>query len=333
MPTTSPLSNTDGRPVSDRPDDTTASVAGVGFALAAYGAWALAPLYFTAVGHVPSVEVLAHRIVWSLALLLAVTLVGRKARRALFVLLKSPRDLAGLVVTSALLAVIWLTYVWAVANGRIVESSLGYYINPLFNVLLGFVFLRERFRVIQILAIALAALGVAWLTISMQELPWIALLLPFCFGMYGLLRKVMHVVDPMAGLTVEVMIMFVPAAVYLGVLTGRGTAVFINESQSTDILLIAAGPVTALPLVWFINGAKRLRLSTLGLLQYIAPTGQFLLGVLLYHEAFTRHHAIAFICIWTALAIYSFDSIRAMRRRRSAGVESGPAAGIQPILD
>lgn len=301
--------------------------AGVGFALAAYGSWALAPIYFKSVDHVSHGEVLAHRIVWSFVLLMLITLVGRKARRALLMLMQSPRTVAGLAITAGLLATIWLTYVWAVANGRIVESSLGYYINPLFNVLLGFVFLRERFRVTQVAAIGLAVFGVTWLTVSMGQLPWVALVLPVCFGTYGLLRKVMRVVDPLAGLTVEVLIMLVPAVVYLVVLAARGTIVFANQSPTTDLLLIAAGPVTALPLVWFTNRARRLRLSTLGLLQYLAPTGQFLLGVLLYHEAFTGHHAIAFACIWIALMIYSGESILTMRRRRRA------TAGIPPILD
>jgi len=286
---------------------------GVIYGLAAYGSWAVAPLYFKAVAHVPAFEVLSHRVVWSLVLLLIVMLVSQN-RRQLLPIFRSIRTLGFLLITATLLGIIWLTYIWAVMNDRVVEASLGYYINPLFYVLLGFVFLKERMRPWQIISVALAFVGVVYMTVMLGHLPWIALLLPFCFGIYGLLRKVAHI-QPLAGLTVETIFMAPIAIVYLIILAARGSGTFGAVSIQMDGLLAFAGIMTAVPLIWFNHATRRLTLRTLGFIQYIAPTGQFLLGVLVYKEEFDRTHLIAFACIWTALIIYTIDTARHSRRR------------------
>ncbi len=284
---------------------------GVMYGLAAYGWWGLVPIYFKAVARFPAVEVLGHRIVWSVVLLaILMRLYGRW--HAAMDVLRSPRTVVTLCGTTLLLAVNWFTFIWAVAHDELLEASLGYYINPLLSVLLGFVFLRERLRPWQMFGVALAAVGVTYLTVSYGRVPYIALVLAVTFGFYGLLRKTAKV-DALVGLTVET-VLIVPFAlaylIYLGV-TGAGS--FAVESWSTDLLLAAAGVVTALPLLWFAHAVRRLRLSTLGFLQYIAPSGQFLLAVAVFGENFTLAHMITFGCIWIALVIYSIDTARSVR--------------------
>ncbi|MFO7654729.1 MAG: EamA family transporter RarD [Candidatus Krumholzibacteriia bacterium] len=289
---------------------------GVLYGLAAYVWWGAVPLYFKAVAHVPPPEVLAHRVVWSF-LLLAVWLgfAGRMtaARRAL----ADRRTLATLVGSALLVSMNWLIFIWAVSTARVVEASLGYFINPLVNVLLGMVFLGERLRRAQWVSLALAMTGVAVLTAWLGSLPWIALVLAFSFGFYGLLRKTADVDGPV-GLMVETGLLVPAALAFLLLRAGREQLVFGNSDPATDLLLVAAGAVTALPLVWFVAGARRLPLSTMGFLQYVAPTGQFLLGVLAFGELFTTAHALGFGTIWTALAIYSWDLARHRGRHHAA---------------
>ena len=279
---------------------------GVAFGVAAYLWWGLVPIYFKAVAHVPATEVLAHRIIWSTVLLAG--LMGWFGRwPAAIASLKSRRTMVTLGATTVLIACNWFVFIWAVANDRLLEASLGYFINPLLNVLLGVVFLRERLRRWQIVSVVLAGIGVFYRTVQLGELPVVALILAGTFGMYGLLRKTAPV-DALSGLTVETALLL-PFAVGYAVYMGVGDrAVFGTSSVGTSVLLAMGGIITAVPLLWFTNAARRLRLATLGFLQYIAPTLQFLLAVAAFDEPFRRGQLVSFGCIWIALAIYSADT-------------------------
>jgi len=289
---------------------------GVAYGLAAYLWWGLGPLYFKAVSHVPALEVLAHRVVWSAALLVALML-ARGRRAAIAAAFRRRRTRFTLMGSMTLVALNWFTFIWAVNHDHVLQASLGYFVNPLLNVALGMVFLGERFRRPQILAVLLALVGVVWLTIGLGEPPTIALILAGTFGFYGLLRKTVAA-DGMTGLTAET-VMLLPAALgYLVYLGAGGRLVFGHAGRATDLLLLAAGLVTALPLLWFANAARRLRYATVGLLQYLAPTGQFLLAVAVFGEPFTRVHLVSFAFIWAGLVLYSFDAIRSVPRARVA---------------
>jgi chloramphenicol-sensitive protein RarD len=291
--------------------------AGVLYGIGAYGLWGVFPLYFKALQHVPALEILCHRILWSLLLLLGLLWVRGgwpTARPAL----RSRRTLLTLGVTTLLIAGNWLGYIWAIVNSQVLQASLGYYINPLVNVLLGRIFLRERLHGGQLVAVALAAVGVGYLTLAGGHFPSLALFLAFTFGCYGLLRKTVQV-DALVGLTVETALLTGPALLYLAFQMARGQAAFLHTSPRTDVLLLLAGVVTATPLLWFTEAARRLRLATLGFLQYLSPTGQFLLGVLAFGEAFTKAHGVAFACIWLALLIYSVQTARISRGMTAAG--------------
>ncbi|MHB0972190.1 MAG: EamA family transporter RarD [Thermoanaerobaculia bacterium] len=290
--------------------------AGIGYALAAYGFWGLVPIYFKAVGHVPSLEVLAHRVIWSVVLL-AIWTQLRGTWDATLVALRDRGVLLILVGTTVLVTANWFIFIWAVSHGFILQSSLGYYINPLVNILFGFLFLKERLRPIEWVSVALAATGVAYQTLSLGEFPWISLLLAFSFGSYGLLRKIARV-ESVAGLTIETALTFPIALAFLLVANAREKLVFAHHALSTDALLALAGVVTALPLVWFAHAVRRLPLSVIGFFQYIAPTLQFLLAVAVYGETFTRNHAITFACIWSALAIFTIAAVRRKQNRLSS---------------
>jgi len=302
------------------PDDPAAAsarreaFAGVLYAGAAFLIWGLSPVYWKAMQRVPALEIVTHRVVWSLVFLMGLTLVQRRwgEFRAVF---KSLRTLLILALTTLLVSCNWLLYIWAVNAGYMLQASLGYYINPLVNVLLGMVFLRERLRRPQALAVLLACAAVVLRTVSYGELPWIALTLGFTFGLYGLIRKVAPV-GSLVGLTVETLLLTVPGIAYLVVLEYRAAGALLNDSRTMDALLLGTGVFTAVPLLCFNLGARRINLSTLGLMQYIAPSGMFLLAVLVYGEPFTAGQVWTFVMIWTALAIYSIDSVRTYRRTR-----------------
>ncbi len=283
---------------------------GVAYAVSTYLAWGLLPLYFKALRPVPAIEVLAHRVVWSLLLLAAVVAVrsGAKALAAPF------RRLPILAVTTLLIGTNWLVYIWAVQSGRVLEASLGYFVNPLVNVLLGVAFLGETLSGRQRAAVALAGAGVSVLVVRAGTIPWIALALAATFGLYGLLRK-RAAIDPVGGLLAETALLAPAAVVFLGWRAATGAGAF-GTAAGTSLLLAAAGPITALPLVGFGLAVHRLRLSTMGLVQYLAPTGQFLLAVLLYREPFGPAHAVAFALIWTSLGLYSWDAIARARAAR-----------------
>ncbi len=285
---------------------------GVVYGIAAFGAWGLSPLYFKAVVSVPPLEVLAHRIVWSLVLLGIVTVL-RGGLRELIDLLRDARLRLTLAYTTCLIALNWGIFIWAVANDRLLEASLGYFINPLVNVALGFVFLRERLRPLQIAAVVLATAGIVWLTVAYGKLPAISIVLALSFGLYGLLRKRTRA-SGVQGLTVETLLLTPPAVAWLIWRESQGLLHFTHAGMRIDGLLISAGVVTALPLIWFAESARRLRLVSIAFLQYLAPTGQFLLATLAFGEPFTRTHAISFGLIWLALILYSIDTARALRR-------------------
>lgn len=287
---------------------------GVLYALGAFGIWGLTPVYFKAVAHVPAIEVVAHRIVWALPLLWA-ALLWRRRLHLLLQELCNPRHLMFYGATALLVSTNWLIFIWAIHNDRLLEASLGYYINPLVNVLLGVLFLRERLNARQLLAVALAGIGVLNLIAGYGSFPWIALALALTFGLYGLLRK-KAATEAMLGLTVETLLLAPLASLFLADLAWRGSGAFGQQDVPTDALLVFAGVITVVPLVCFLQAANRLHLSTVGVMQYLAPTLNFLLAVAVYREPFTPTHAITFGCIWVALAIYTFDAFRV---RRTAG--------------
>lgn len=287
---------------------------GIAYALAAFLFWGVAPVYFKWIADVPAMEIIAHRILFS-ALFLAVFLRLRDGAGALTVAFENRRQLALLALSGALVAGNWLVFVWAVSHDRILETSLGYYINPLVNVLLGVMFLHERLRAPQWLAVALAAFGTAWLAIAQGHLPWVSLVLAFSFGFYGLIRKQV-VIGAVCGLYVETALLTPIALAYLVYLILGGALTFSFDMPAQSALLIGVGLVTILPLVWFANGARRLSLSTIGIFQYLAPSLSFVIAVMVYDEPFAFDHGVTFGCIWAAIAIYSTDGVRRQRRAR-----------------
>lgn len=274
----------------------------------AFLCWGLFPLYFHALSDVPPMQILVHRVLWSL-LFLAIILTLRHQWKWLGQLRSQPKVMASFVISSLLLSGNWLLYIWAVNSGHVIEASLGYFINPLVNVMLGYLVLKERLRRGQWAAIALAALGVLWLTWQAGQMPWIALILAASFGAYGLMRKT-AALGALEGLSFETLILFPFALGYLGWLTMHGENSFLTTtSDTTRWLLVAAGPITAIPLLLFASGARKIPLSVLGLLQYIGPTIQMSLGIFVFHEAFTAARLVGFVLIWSALAIYAAEGM------------------------
>jgi len=280
---------------------------GILYAATAYVLWGVFPIYFKALQTIPPVEIMLHRIVWSLVFVMVV-LAWRRQWAWMGATLRRPKVLAGFAVSATLLSSNWLIYIWAVNDGRVIDTSLGYFINPLVNVLFGFLLLRERLRPGQWLAIGLAALGVAWLTWHSGQLPWIGLALAATFGTYGLLRKT-AALGPLEGLALETLLLFPFALSYLIWLTLHHHNAFLVAPTSSQWLLVAAGPITAIPLLLFAAGARRIPLSLLGILQYAGPSLQLLIGVWLYHEPFGGARLVGFAIIWSALAVYSLESM------------------------
>jgi chloramphenicol-sensitive protein RarD len=294
-----------------------ASYHGVWYGIAAYGLWGLIPLYFKAVAHVAPPEVLAHRALWSFVFLaVLVRLMGRWAE--LWRELHSPKLVAILGLNALLIAINWLTFIYAVATRQTVQASLGYFINPLVNVLLGVVFLRERLRPLQMLSIALAVAGVLVLSGIVGEVPWIALTLAASFAFYGLMRKLTPV-DGLASVTVETLLMTPLALAYLGYLAEADT--LTGTGLGTIGLLTLSGLCTTVPLLCFAAAAKRLPLSTMGIIQYLTPTMQFSVAVVCFGEPFTRAQMVSFAFIWTAIGIYTADSYRAVRQAKLDMIE------------
>lgn len=302
------MSDAASRNASSAPVQQREPLSGFAFALGAYMLWGGLPFYMKAVAHMPAYEVVAHRAIWSVPVAGAILLwQGRTAD--LRAALRSPRTLALAALTALLISTNWGIYVWAISVDRTVETALGYYINPLVNVLLGAVFLGERFNRLQAVAIAFAVVAVGILTVKAGGLPWVSLALAFTFGIYGFLRKTLPI-GPTQGFMLEVLLLSVPAILVVGWLTLRGESHFGFTGAGDVGLLLFAGPVTALPLILYAFGAKALRYTTIGVLQYVAPTLIFLSAVFVFGEPFSHWQLVAFIFIWAALAIYTFSLFR-----------------------
>ncbi|MGI9591308.1 MAG: EamA family transporter RarD [Myxococcota bacterium] len=285
--------------------------AGVAFALGAYAIWGLTPLYWKALAHFPAPELLAHRVLWSCATGLAlVWLLG--ARASLRHALGDARRWAPVTLTGLVIGLNWLVFLWAVIHDQVLATSLGYYITPLVNVLLGVLVLGERLRPLQIGAVSLAALGIGQLALELGELPWVTLVLALSFAFYGLIRKT-TAVEPVAGFALETLVLLPLGAAYLAWLGRRGDAVFLTTDAATIGLVSLSGIATAAPLILFNAAARRLPLSTLGFFQYIAPSITFVLAVLVFGEPFRRVQLLAFASVWVALVMFSLDSFRASR--------------------
>jgi chloramphenicol-sensitive protein RarD len=288
--------------------------AGSGFAAAvgAFLIWGLFPLYLKPLSGVPALQIMAHRIVWCCLLVFAwLALRGElpAVRRAL----ADPASRVRLMASAALISINWLIYVWAVTHEHTVDASLGYFINPLLNVVLGVFVLKESLRRAQWLAVALAAIGVAYLTVVVGRPPWIALALAASFGFYGLIRKVVSV-ESVPGLATETLLLAPFAVAFLLWCESAGSGALGHASPGVNALLLGSGLITALPLALFAYGARLIPLSTLGLLQYVGPTMQFLIGVLVFHEPFPRARAVGFVLIWAGLAVYAADGLLRSRR-------------------
>ncbi|QOR67766.1 EamA family transporter RarD [Cytobacillus suaedae] len=285
---------------------------GVLYTAGAYILWGFLPLYWKLLDHVPSAEILAHRILWSFIFVVMILAVSKKGK--LFItecknVFTTKKALFGVTASAVLISCNWFVYIWAVNHDHIIEASLGYYINPLVSVLLATIVLKEKLNYWQVIAFILAGIGVLILAIQYGQFPWVALTLAISFGLYGLTKKLTKL-GPLVGLTFETMIVVPVAIGYLFFLESDGMATFFSTSISIKLLLIGAGIATAMPLLWFANGAKRIPLSMIGILQYIAPSISLFLGVFLFHEHFTIVHMVTFSLIWTALLIYSLSKTK-----------------------
>lgn len=290
---------------------------GVIYAAGAYVTWGIIPIFWKfleQVGDVGAVEIVVHRIVWTLIFAFAALAAWHRLPK-LWTALRSPSTLLALTASALLIAVNWGLFIWAVTADRIIDTSLGYYINPLVSFVLGVVWLGERLTKVQLFAIGLAVLGVINQTVAIGYLPWISLALAVSFGIYGLIRKTVAV-ESLEGLTIEALILAPLSLGHILYLAAHGEGAFMHQSLGLDLLLILAGPLTAIPLLLFAAGARLVRLSTMGFLQYLAPSISLLIAVFYYHEPFTKDHAVTFALIWSALALVSWEAFR--RERYSA---------------
>lgn len=291
---------------------------GIIYTASAYLLWGFLPIYWKLIQEVPAGEILAHRIIWSFLFMIAIILMKQKGRAFIAeckLIIKDKRKLIGITLASVMISLNWLTYIWAVNTDHVIQASLGYYINPLVSILLGIIVLKETLTRRQLLSFILAGIGVTFLTISYGVFPWVALLLAFSFGFYGLLKKMVDI-GPMFGLAIETMIVTPLALLYVPLFT-ENTIVQHSILSSTTLLLVGAGIVTAIPLLLFASGAKKIPLSMVGFLQYFAPTIMLILGVFVYDETFTTAHLISFMLIWIALIIYMGSAYRRPSRRVS----------------
>jgi len=279
---------------------------GILYGIGAYMLWGLFPLYWKQLHDVPALQVIGHRIGWSFVLLviyIVITKQWKDFRSVAF----APRTIGIYSIAAVLLSLNWLIYVWGVNSGFIVETSLGYYINPLLSVLLGVIFLRERLRPLQWIPVGIAAIGVGYLTFVYGRLPWIALSLAFSFGFYGFVKK-LSPLGSLYGLTLETGIVFPIALIYLIFVGFNGMGAFLQDGTTVDLFLIGAGVVTTIPLLMFASAAKQIPLTIIGLLQYVAPTMQFLIGIFVYKEPFDQSHLVGFGIVWVALIIFAVES-------------------------
>lgn len=298
---------------------------GILFALAGYAIWGFFPLYFKTLQAAPAFQIMAHRVVWSFLLMTAIIFFRKDMKSLLSAV--TPRIALLYAIAGTLLAINWVTYVWGVNSGFVVEASLGYFINPLVSVLLGVIFLQERLRPLQWAPVVMAAAGVTYLTVSMGKLPWIALVLAVSFGLYGLMKKITPL-GSLQGLTLETAAVFLPALAYLIIEQVRGAGAFVNAGAGTTLLLAATGVVTAVPLIFFSAGTRLIPLTTIGLLQYITPTAQFLLGVFVFKESFSSNQVVGFVIIWIALILFTLENLMHNRPFRARpAIETGNPAG------
>lgn len=288
---------------------------GIIAALAAFSFWGFLPIYFKWIGVVPPLEIIAYRVLWSIPLL-AIFLLFRDGPGFWRRMLLPGKTILGLFVSGLMVASNWLIFVWAVHDGHILATSLGYFITPLLSVSLGFLFLRERLTMVQTIAVGIAAAGTIYLGWFLGVAPWISLSLALSFALYGLARKKLNV-GPMIGLLWETLWMAVPALLYLVWASVNTGLAFGNLSWHIDLLLVLAGVITVVPLIWFNMAARVLPLSWVGLFQYISPSMSFLIAVYFYGEIFTQGHAVAFACIWCAAAMVTGESLLSSRRRRN----------------
>jgi chloramphenicol-sensitive protein RarD len=295
---------------------------GILCAIGAYLMWGLFPLYWKQLETIPALQLIGHRIAWSFILLLLVILLTRQWRAFRSAALEG-KTLRIYLIAGVLISLNWFTYVWAVTHDHVVETSLGYYINPLFSVLLGVTIFREHLRPIQWMPIGLAALGVLYLTISFGTPPWIALTLAFSFGLYGLVKKTAPL-GSLYGLTLETGMLFLPALAYLVLCETTGQGAFLHSSLQANWMMVGAGLVTTVPLLLFAYAAPRVPLTTIGILQYVNPTMQFLLGVLLYREPFTHDRLIGFGLVWAGLILFWGEGLYS---RRNLSPEPVPELG------
>lgn len=289
---------------------------GIWYAIAAYAIWGLFPLYWKPLHEIPAIQIIGHRIGWSfLFLIFIIVLTGqwRKFRAAAF----QWRTLGIYTVSAILISINWLTYVWAVNAGFVVESSLGYFINPLFSVVFGVIFLREKLRLWQWMSLGLAALGVVIVSFAYGAFPWIAITLATSFGLYGLVKK-QSPLNSLYGLTLETGIAFTPALIFLLTMEAQGQGAFLHSSATLNWLMIGAGAVTSIPLLLFSSATQRIPLALIGILQYITPTMLFLLGVFLYKEAFTTAQLMGFGLVWVALILFTMEGFAARKTQQSA---------------
>ncbi|CAH1607121.1 putative transporter RarD [Vibrio jasicida] len=298
------------------PEEEQRSRQGILLAVGAYTMWGIAPIYFKSIAEVSPLEILSHRVFWSFFLLAALLHFGRQWRSVRDII-KNKTKMMYLISTAILVGANWLIFIWAVTSNHMLDASLGYYINPLINVLLGMVFLGERLRKLQWFAVVLAACGVLVQLIVFGSVPVVAIALAMSFGFYGLLRKKVSV-EAQTGLFIETLVMLPAASIYLFFIASTPTSNMFENPWQLNTLLIAAGVITTLPLLCFTGAATRLKLSTLGFFQYIGPSLMFLLAVLIYGEPFTSDKAITFAFIWGALVIFSFDGLRNNRKSRKA---------------
>ncbi len=287
-------------------------LAGIG----AYTLWGLLPIYWRLLEQDPAIEILAHRMVWSLVFIAGILTVLREWRW-LGEVLRNRRTVVIYTLAAILLSFNWYTYIWAINAGYVVEASLGYFINPLINFLLGVIFLGEKLRGGQVAAVILAGLGVVYLTVVYGSLPWISLVLAFTFGMYGLIKKTAPL-ESMHGFSLETLVLFLPALAYLFYRNASGVGAFIHQGVLVTVLLILAGPVTSIPLLMFGYAARKIPLSMLGFIQYITPTLQFLLGLFVYFEPFPKARLVGFCIIWLALLVYSLEGVWFNRKLKAS---------------
>jgi len=300
-------------------------ITGILYAAAAFTAWGFLPLYWKILKRVPAGEILAHRILWSFIFVsLIIVVYGRWDRLKEVVSNKSNR--VSIFFSALLISANWFIYIWAVNDNQVVEASLGYYINPLLSVVLGMVFLRERLNFWQLVSLLSASTGVAVITLKYGKIPWIALSLALTFGLYGLVKKIANL-DSITGLALETLFVAPAALVFLIFKQINGTGSFGMVSVNVTFLLAFSGVVTAMPLLWFAQGAKRVPLSTVGFIQYLAPTISLFLGIFIFNEPFTKTHVISFGFIWSALALYSLAQTNFLHRLQPEYFKKGRSYG------